>query len=92
MCREKHINPLSDHYHTKGSCKKLASQAGQDLKHLAKAVKILARSGKLVAISLAYLEDYESCKNLAHDIHIGNANHKILVKTFNLGHELMNLP
>ena len=45
--------------HTKGSCKKLASQAGQDLTHLAKAVKILA---SLLAISLAYLQDYESCK------------------------------
>ena len=55
---------LISHPHTKGSCKKLASQAGQDLTHLAKAVKILARSCKLVAISLAFLQDYEFCKNL----------------------------
>ena len=51
-------------FHTNGSCKKLASQAGQDLTHLAKAGKILARSCKLVAIFLAYLQDYESFKNL----------------------------
>ena len=60
----KKTNDCYKRIHTKGSCKKLASQVGQDLTHLAKAVKILARSCKLVAISLAYLQDYESCKNL----------------------------
>ena len=39
------------------TCK--SGRPGQDLTHLAKAVKILARSCKLVAISLAFLQDYE---------------------------------
>ena len=53
------------HAHTKGSCKKRALQAGQDRTHFARNRKIFARFCKIVAIYLARLQDYESCKHLA---------------------------